>query len=420
MAEVKAHIPEIRFPEFEGGWEEKRLEAVTTKITSGSRDWAQYYSQTGALFVRMTNLPKSGVRLLLDDLKYVDVPVGGSEGERTSLSGGDILISITAELGKIGLVPDDLGEAFINQHTALVRPKHHDVNAGFTAQILAAPMTNKRLNRLNDSGAKSGLNLSTIKSFRLAFPSLTEQKKIAAFLGAVDGKLAALREKEAALTRFKQGLMQALFSQTLRFTRDDGSAYPEWETVRLHNLVTDHNSGIYKKKDLYGEGHNIVGVGDIFGIEAVDGREFRRVPLEGDEIERYMLKEGDILYAESSLVRSGIAKSVYVNGDGEGTMFAWHTRRFSVDRNLVLPSALYYYLESSLARKYITSVATQTALTGITTVDYFNTPIDLPHPEEQQKIADALSAMDAKIAAVGEQITRLDSFKKGLLQQMFV
>ena len=82
------------------------------------------------------------------------------------------------------------------------------------------------------------MSQAAILACNVIFPSLPEQKKIAGFLGAVDGKLEALREKEAALTRFKRGLMQQLFSGTRRFTRDDGSPYPDWEEKRLDMLGT--------------------------------------------------------------------------------------------------------------------------------------------------------------------------------------
>ena len=67
-------VPKLRFREYKHLWINAELESVVEKVTSGSRDWAQYYSDKGDKFVRMTNLPKRGVRLLLDNLKFVNVP----------------------------------------------------------------------------------------------------------------------------------------------------------------------------------------------------------------------------------------------------------------------------------------------------------------------------------------------------------
>ena len=117
------NVPKLRFKEFQEDWKKKTVESISSTVTSGSRDWAQYYSETGDKFIRMTNLVREGINLDLSDLRFVSLPVdSSSEGKRTSLIFGDILVSITAELGKLGWVPNNFGTAYINQHTALIRP----------------------------------------------------------------------------------------------------------------------------------------------------------------------------------------------------------------------------------------------------------------------------------------------------------
>ncbi|MCI5142399.1 MAG: hypothetical protein D3909_11925 [Candidatus Electrothrix sp. ATG1] len=183
MKAKEQNVPVLRFPGFSGEWRKEKLGKISLQITSGSRGWAQFYTPTGDKFIRMTNLQRDGnIRLILDDLKYVTLPENSTEGARTSLQTGDILISITAELGKIGLITENLGKAYINQHTALVRPQADATEPAFLAYSLAQPSSNKRFNRLNDSGAKAGLNLRTIRAFLFSAPSLPEQKKMACFI----------------------------------------------------------------------------------------------------------------------------------------------------------------------------------------------------------------------------------------------
>lgn len=219
-------VPVLRFPEFEEEWRNVKLGSISEFVTSGSRDWAQFYSDSGDKFIRMTNLPKQGIRLILDDLKYVRLPENSSEGKRTSLEYGDILISITAELGKVGWVPKDLGLSYINQHVSLVRFKNY-VDSQFIAHQLSTTKNNIRLNRLNDSGAKAGLNLTSIRSVSLAKPSLSEQQKITSFLTVVDDKIQQLCKKKDLLEKYKKGAMQQIFSQQIRFKDDNGKTFPE-------------------------------------------------------------------------------------------------------------------------------------------------------------------------------------------------
>jgi len=91
-----------------------------------------------------------------------------------------------------------------------------------------------------------------------------------------------------------------------------------WKVAPLRNYVRSHNAGVYKKSSLYGKGNNIVGVSNIYDIDCIDGQYFAEVPLTADEQAKYILRENDLLYGESSLVREGIARTVYVTERGAG------------------------------------------------------------------------------------------------------
>ena len=152
----------------------------------------------------------------------------------------------------------------------------------------------------------------------------------------------------------------------------------QWQVTKLEDVVLEHKSGIYKKRELFGTGHNIVGVSDLYENTSIDGQTFNLVPLTEDELDVFTLKEGDLIYGESSLVKEGIARTLYVSNNGEGTAFAWHCRKFAVDSNRVNSKFLNYLLNSWPIRRKLVSVSTQTALTGITTKEFFAVKIPLP------------------------------------------
>lgn len=105
-------------PEVPEHWEMRRLKAISRFITSGSRGWANFYSDKGPVFLRIGNLSTRSIELKLDDLQHVSPPEG-AEGERTRVRPDDLLISITALLGAVGIVPSSIRDAYVNQHTAL-------------------------------------------------------------------------------------------------------------------------------------------------------------------------------------------------------------------------------------------------------------------------------------------------------------
>lgn len=192
-------------------WDETDIGALAALVTSGPRGWARYYSNAGAKFIRIGNLTREHVNFRLQDMQFVSPP-DGAEGNRTQLIPGDVLFSITADLGVVGLVPPDLGPAYINQHIALIRPKTGNVVSGWLANFLASHRVQKWISNINESGAKAGLNLPTIKGMPVTAPKPPEQQMIADILALCDRQIAEIYARVLKLRRQKAGLMHDLLT----------------------------------------------------------------------------------------------------------------------------------------------------------------------------------------------------------------
>jgi len=155
------------------GWELRELAAFEKFLTSGSRGWAAYYADAGRPFIRIQNLKKG--QLSTDDLVFVNAPEN-AEARRTTVAAGDVLISITADLGRIAVVPPGLdGGANINQHIALFRPQ--GINSTYLASYLASRGGKRQFSALNRQGVKAGLNFSDIRRLQIIVPPIELQKK---------------------------------------------------------------------------------------------------------------------------------------------------------------------------------------------------------------------------------------------------
>ena len=163
-------------------------------VTSGSRGWAQYYADDGAVFIRMGNLDHGTVELDLSDVQHVILP-DKAEGQRSLLRKGDILISITADVGMIGLVRDATFEGYINQHIALARPVQKE-SAEFIAWYLVSDQGFSQLREKQRGATKAGLGLDDIRSLSLRMPSKEEQDEILCIIGGLISK--STYAKEAA------------------------------------------------------------------------------------------------------------------------------------------------------------------------------------------------------------------------------
>lgn len=196
-------------------WEILQIREARKSITSGSRWWAKYYADDGALFLRIGNLTRKHINLRFDTVQRVRTP-NDAESKRTAVDEGDVLVSVTADLGIIGVIPPNFEEAYINQHIALVKVNRETTNPRWLGHFLAGQLGQKQFITLNDSGAKAGLNLPTVDSLYFANPPQSERDVIVEILDNQDIAIEIEREYLAKLTHLKRGLMQDLLSGAVR------------------------------------------------------------------------------------------------------------------------------------------------------------------------------------------------------------
>ena len=201
----------------EDEWELVPLSSITSYVTSGSRGWAKYYSTEGAKFIRIGNLTRHGINLILDDVQCVLLP-DKAEGLRSLLKQNDMLISITADLGSIGIVPCGLGEAYINQHIALTRFKSPSA-VRFYAWYLKSDKGRKELLKNQRGGTKIGLGLDDVRDALV--PSLSEEEACT-IVTAIESRLSVCDKLEAiaddSLTKAKalrQSILKKAFTGQL-------------------------------------------------------------------------------------------------------------------------------------------------------------------------------------------------------------
>ena len=223
-------------------WEMKQIGDLKPFVTSGSRGWAAFYSDRGAPFIRITNLSRDSIYLDLKDLRLVNLPQDDSEGARTQLQNGDVLISITADVGIIGYVSLNVPKpAYINQHVALVRVDSSSANSKFVSYFLASETPQRLFRALTDSGAKAGMSLTTVQKIYVALPrTKVEQEAIAEALSDADALIESLDQLIAKKRHVKQGTMQELLTGKTRLPGFSG----EWSPRKLGDLAVLSKAGV--------------------------------------------------------------------------------------------------------------------------------------------------------------------------------
>ena len=195
-------------------WKPTTAEKLFSYVTSGSRGWAQYYAESGAVFIRMGNLDHGTIELDMSDIQYVQLP-DKAEGQRSLIQKNDILISITADVGMIGFVRDIDFEAYINQHVALARPAIPE-SAEFIAWYLVSDVGLRQFKNKQRGATKIGLGLNDIRTLSLDMPLQNEQTEIVRILSNLFAKEEQAKEAAEAVLDQIDLLKKSILARAFR------------------------------------------------------------------------------------------------------------------------------------------------------------------------------------------------------------
>ena len=409
-------VPKLRFKEFDGDWSNKKIGNIASKVGSGStpRGGAEAYTDHGIIFIRSQNVNND--QLLLDDVAYIPeethVKMSGSK-----VIANDILLNITgASIGRSCVVPHDFTEANVNQHVCIIRTPNDDPI--FVQSFLSSENGQNAIQSKQAGGGREGLNFQAIRSIDFHFPpSKAEQTKIASFLSAVDEKISQLTQKHALLSQYKQGMMQKLFSQQMRFKADDGSEFGEWEETTIGKITSTISTGATPStlKEEYWNGN----------IKWMSSGELNHRHVH--DVEKTITELGFKSSSTKILPKHCVLIGLAGQGKTRGTV-AINYIELSTNQSIAAihpnPKVFdYRFIFFNLDMRYQELRALSTGdggRGGLNLQIIKGVEIHLPCLEEQTKIANFLSSIDQKIEVVAQQIEQAKQWKKGLLQQMFV
>lgn len=412
----KALVPKLRFQEFDGEWEKNILKEICTFFSGGTPTSTDKKLYNGNIpFIGSGNIYDSEVK------NYItEEALNGSSAKLVKI--GDILYALYgANSGEVAI---SKMQGAINQAILCIRTK-----SDFNEFVYYLLLLNKdKIVSKYLQGGQGNLSADIIKKLKYSFPSLPEQQKIASFLSVVDEKIQQLSRKKELLSQYKKGVMQQLFSGKLRFKDENGKDYADWDILSIEDLV---NRKILAKP-LDGNHGNIHPVSSDFvttGIPFIMANNIRsgKLNLEGvtcikkeqaDKLQKGFSFEGDVLLThKGSVGLTAIVQKLQT----EYIMLTPQVTYYRViDKQKLNNLFLKTVFDSSIFQKRLQTLADSGTRPYIGITMQRNLEIPFPSLSEQQKIANFLSNIDTKIEATNQQINQTESFKKGLLQQLFV
>lgn len=382
------NIPKLRFPEFKGEWEEKRLGECLTLLYG--KDWKDK-SSTKKLY---PVLGTGGVISYIDEFIY-DKPC--------------VLI------GRKGSINNPV---FIDKPFWTVDTQFYsEIHEGYSPKFLYYIFCTENWSKHDESTGVPSLSAKNVENTHKHIPSYSEQQKIADFLSNVDSIITAETKILNTLQKKKKALMQKLFTRQLRFKSDDGTDFPAWEEKKLEECV---------KKVCVG----FVGVCEQFYTDKSGIPMYRTGNLKNGKVNKldlkYVTKEFHEKNIKSQLQKYDILIARH-GENGQASLYNYDEQANCLNIVIVRPNeelAFHNYLinciNSDFVRKEVSRKTAGSTQSVINTKAIEGLIIPIPCKAEQQKIADCLSSIDSLIQTQQKVVTTWQHRKKALLQQMFV
>lgn len=405
----------MRFPSYSSEWHSYTLGEILTFYSTNSFSREKLNYDTGSV----KNIHYGDIHTKFPSIVSIDnnkdIPFINDDldlskfSEDQYLREGDLIIADASEdyedIGKAIEVKDINNEKVLaGLHTILARDENDMAVNGFKAYLFSTNNLKTKIKIIANGISVLGISKNNLSKLNVEIPSKKEQQNIVSFISDIDKKIELLEKKHQLYLDFKNYLMQQIFAQKLRFKNDK-----QWNVYLLRNFINEYNERMGNKSNLPILSSTLNGIflqNEYFNksVSSKDVKNYKIVP-NGYFTYRSMSDTGKFRFNIQSIVEVGIISPAY-------PVFSTQ----NIDDYF-----LYYYLNNSnFIKKQILSLKEGGTRYALSFSKFKKLKISLPSLEEQKKIANFLSAVDKKIDLIQTQIQKMEEFKKGLLQQMFV
>ena len=391
--------PNLRFQEFQDDFNSDKLGQLITSFSGGTPSASNKAYYDGDIpFIKSGEINDAKTEQFINEIALAN-------SSAKIVNKGDLLLALYgATSGEIAI---SKLEGAINQAVLCIRSERLNLEyLKFWFELNKEKILGKYL-----QGGQGNLSASIVKSLIIRYPSLDEQLKTAVTLKSVDQKINLLTKKKEALETYKKGLMQKIFSQELRFRREDGTGYTSWKESSLKSCLREITVPMRDKPKEFGGSTDWCRIEDI-KCGYINGS-------------RAGLKVSDNCIADMNLKVLPVG-SVIVSCSAYLGICARVTKPLITNQTFIglfpgseITTEFLYYTMSSKERE-LNRLASGTTISYLSRREFEDLTVKLPGIDEQNKITGLLNSADVKLELVESQIKKTLNLKKGILQQMFV
>ena len=372
------NVPNLRFPEFQGEWEEYRIEDITVNISSGR---CKSHSSNG----KYNLYGSTGIIGKTDEACY---------------EGNLVLVArVGANAGFLQIINEPCG---ITDNTLIIKSKKVD------AQYIYYFLLHFNLNRLIFGSGQPLITGSMLKKVKISLGNIQEQNKLTRLLSLLDERIATQSKIIDKLQSLIKGLNDSLYAQ-----------YGDKVLTSFAELGTSYSGLSGKSAQDFGSGKPFITYLNVYSNNIINENDFQYVAIKNGE-KQNIVEYGDVLFTLSSETPEEVGiGSVYLGKEKvylNSFCFGIHITNMEV----AFPPYLSYYVSSTAFRKFIYPYAQGSTRFNLCKADFEKASIKLPTLENQKRIYSILSHIDSKIETEIQMLNLYNSQKQYLLRQMFI
>ncbi|MCH4791068.1 restriction endonuclease subunit S [Staphylococcus aureus] len=413
----KKNLPELRFPGFEGEWEEKKLGEFNNGINAKKEQYGM-----GRKFINVLDILNNNFITYESIIGKVSVPENVEKNNKVEF--GDLVFLRSSETREdVGLCNVYLDKNYALYGGFIIRGKKvSDYNPIFLKEALNIPKKRYEIGSAAGGSTRFNVSQDILRKINVKFPSIKEQQKIGDLFSKLDRQIELEEQKLELLKQQKKGYMQKIFSQELRFKDENGNDYPDWENVMLQKVLKDKTEGIKRgpfggalKKDIFVESGYAVyeqrnAIYDISNFRYyIDENKY-------NEMLSFSVQPNDIIMSCSGTIgRLSLIPQNFTKGIINQALIRFRTN------HKIRSEFFLIFMRSNQMQRKILEANPGSAITNLVPVKELKLiPFPLPVKFEQDKISQFILIINRRIEQSEKKIESLKNRKQGFLQKLFI
>ena len=372
------------------------------EILNGFAFKSLLYVNEGIRIIRITNVQKGYIED--SDPKYYPIEYTNSI-EKYILKENDLLMSLTGNVGRVGLISKTMLPAALNQRVACLRTIDSLISKEYVFQFLNSDLFEQSAIRSSNGVAQKNLSTDWLKKVEITYPSVEQQELITSTLNLIERLICCRKEQNKKLNELVKSRFNEMFILN------------DFSLKRLGELVEEVRYGTSLPATLNGK-YGYLRMNNITEDGKLNIQNLKYIDIPEKDLEKYVVRKGDVLFNRTNSIEL-VGKTCIYELDFD-MVIAGYIIRIRTNNNILNPRYLSEFLNFPSTKKFLRNIAKGAVnQANINAKELQDISIPLPPLDLQNEFADFVAQVDKSQLAIQKSLEELETLKKSLMQEYF-